>query len=75
MAGWLNIEAPAEGGRGGQLEAQHPDQGRMLDQILAQFGHVALPLVDLDQVGGNRQVEPILCFVFPSSLVLYTNRV
>ena len=50
----VGVEAPREGRSRMQGKAQNPDQGRVIDQVVPQVGHIAFVLVKLDQVGGHK---------------------
>lgn len=50
----LHVKAPGEGGGFDQRKAEHPDQRRMLHQVLTKIGDVRDVLGDLDQVSGDK---------------------
>ena len=49
----INVKAPRVLVAGYKIEAQDPDQGGTLKQIVAQVGHIAQILVDLNQQGAD----------------------
>jgi len=49
----IGVKAPGVGVGRDEGKAEDPEQGRVIDQVLAQIGHVAYVLVELDQIGSH----------------------